>query len=105
MDDGSLALDRPMKQAERDLRVKLAAAYRLVDYFGWTELIDGPLTACVPGPGDLELVGALLQDGESLAHEARVEYADDADLVALIEAARHLGQNLPEDTRSRHGVR
>lgn len=36
--------------AEWDLRVKLAAAYRLVDYFGWTELIYGHLTARVPGP-------------------------------------------------------
>lgn len=31
------------------LRVELAAAYRLVDYFGWTELIYGHLTAHVPG--------------------------------------------------------
>ncbi len=31
------------------LRVDLAAAYRLVDYFGWTELIYGHLTAHVPG--------------------------------------------------------
>ena len=31
------------------LRVDLAAAYRLVDHFGWTELIYGHLTAHVPG--------------------------------------------------------
>ncbi len=31
------------------LRVDLAAAYRLIDYFGWTELIYGHLTAHVPG--------------------------------------------------------
>lgn len=36
--------------AEWDLRVQLAAAYRLVDHFGWTELIYGHLTARVPGP-------------------------------------------------------
>ncbi len=36
--------------AERELRVQLAAAYRLVDHFGWTELIYGHLTARVPGP-------------------------------------------------------
>ena len=35
---------------EREIRVELAAAYRLVDYFGWTELIYGHLTARVPGP-------------------------------------------------------
>ena len=40
----------PPEQAERVLRVQLAAAYRLVDHFGWTELIYGHLTARVPGP-------------------------------------------------------
>jgi ribulose-5-phosphate 4-epimerase/fuculose-1-phosphate aldolase len=35
---------------ERALRVQLAAAYRLVEQFGWTELIYGHLTAKVPGP-------------------------------------------------------
>jgi ribulose-5-phosphate 4-epimerase/fuculose-1-phosphate aldolase len=35
---------------EWNLRVQLAAAYRLVDHFGWCELIYGHLTARVPGP-------------------------------------------------------
>jgi len=39
----------PVENSERDLRIDLAAAYRLVDYFGWTELIFGHLTARVPG--------------------------------------------------------
>ena len=39
----------PWSEAEHDLRVQLAAAYRLVDHFGWTELIYGHLTARVPG--------------------------------------------------------
>ncbi len=40
----------PHDQAEGVLRRQLAAAYRLVDHFGWTELIYGHLTARVPGP-------------------------------------------------------
>jgi ribulose-5-phosphate 4-epimerase/fuculose-1-phosphate aldolase len=36
--------------SEHALRVELAAAYRLVDHFGWTELIYGHLTVRVPGP-------------------------------------------------------
>ena len=32
------------------LRVQLAAAYRMVEHFGWTELIYGHLTMRVPGP-------------------------------------------------------
>jgi ribulose-5-phosphate 4-epimerase/fuculose-1-phosphate aldolase len=48
-------LERPVDRArisdaEWELRVMLAAAYRLVDYFGWTEQIYGHLTARVPGP-------------------------------------------------------
>jgi ribulose-5-phosphate 4-epimerase/fuculose-1-phosphate aldolase len=35
---------------EQALRVQLAAAYRLIDFFGWTELIYGHLTAKLPGP-------------------------------------------------------
>ncbi len=33
------------------LRIELAAAYRLADYFGWCELIYGHFTAHVPGEG------------------------------------------------------
>ena len=33
---------------EWELRIELAAAYRLVDYFGWCELIYGHLTAHTP---------------------------------------------------------
>lgn len=39
-----------MSEAEWKTRVHLAAAYRLVDHFGWCELIYGHLTAKVPGP-------------------------------------------------------
>jgi ribulose-5-phosphate 4-epimerase/fuculose-1-phosphate aldolase len=39
----------PPEQGEWVLRRQLAAAYRLVDHFGWTELIYGHLTARVPG--------------------------------------------------------
>jgi len=37
-------------EAERELRVQLAPAYRLVDHFGGTEIIHGHLTARCPGP-------------------------------------------------------
>lgn len=37
------------QEGEAVLRRQLAAAYRLVDWFGWTELIYGHLTARVPG--------------------------------------------------------
>src|SRR5438105_15567002 len=57
--DMHIAQDRPLTginvyalppdEGEAVLRRQLAAAYRLVDHFGWTELIYGHLTARVPG--------------------------------------------------------
>src|SRR5689334_8852925 len=35
---------------EWDLRVQLAAAYRIIDYMGWSELIWTHTTVRVPGP-------------------------------------------------------
>ena len=47
-------LERPgsnrMSEAEWNVRVQLPAAYRLCEYYGWTEQIYGHLTARVPGP-------------------------------------------------------
>ena len=36
--------------SEKDLRIQLAASYRLVEKLGWSYLIFGHLTARVPGP-------------------------------------------------------
>jgi len=49
LNETELSADQ-LAEAERELRVQLAGAYRLVDYFGWCELIYGHLTAHVPGP-------------------------------------------------------
>ena len=45
-----------MSPAEWALRVQLAAAYRAVDHFGWTEQIYGHLTARVPGEDEHFLI-------------------------------------------------
>ena len=34
---------------ERELRIKLAAAYRLFEQYGWSEIIYDHLTAKIPG--------------------------------------------------------
>lgn len=39
-----------MAAAEREIRINLAAAYRLVAHFGWDDLIFTHLSARVPGP-------------------------------------------------------
>lgn len=38
-----------MAQTEQELRVQLAACYRIFDYMGWTELIYNHITVKIPG--------------------------------------------------------
>jgi ribulose-5-phosphate 4-epimerase/fuculose-1-phosphate aldolase len=45
-----------MSEAEWQTRVDLAACYRLVDLFGWSDLINTRITARVPGPDDHFLI-------------------------------------------------
>jgi ribulose-5-phosphate 4-epimerase/fuculose-1-phosphate aldolase len=40
----------PMTDAERKVRVELAACYRVFDMLGWTEMIFNHITVRVPGP-------------------------------------------------------
>ena len=44
------ARDLPVTDAERQLRVQLAAAYRIFHHLGWTEMIFNHVTVRVPGP-------------------------------------------------------
>lgn len=44
------ASTRPQDEAEWELRVQLAAAYRMIDHMGWSELIWTHTTVRVPGP-------------------------------------------------------
>ena len=39
-----------MTHGESQTRIDLAACYRLVDLFGWSDLINTRITARVPGP-------------------------------------------------------
>ena len=43
-------IDLPVTEAERALRVQLAAAYRIFNHLGWTEMIFNHITVRVPGP-------------------------------------------------------
>jgi ribulose-5-phosphate 4-epimerase/fuculose-1-phosphate aldolase len=40
----------PLTDAERKARIELAAAYRIFDMLGWTEMIFNHITVRVPGP-------------------------------------------------------
>ena len=38
-----------MNQQEKDIRIKLAACYRIFDYVGWSEMIFNHITVKLPG--------------------------------------------------------
>ena len=44
------AQEAPVSEAERRARVELAAAYRIFDMLGWTEMIFNHITVRLPGP-------------------------------------------------------
>ena len=50
------AADFPVSEAERAARVQLAAAYRVFEHLGWTEMIFNHITLRVPGPEKLFLI-------------------------------------------------
>jgi len=45
-----------MNQTERDIRIQLAACYRIFDYMGWSELIYNHITVKLPGTEDHFLI-------------------------------------------------
>jgi ribulose-5-phosphate 4-epimerase/fuculose-1-phosphate aldolase len=45
-----------ISEAERRMRVDLTACYRLVDLFGWSDLINTRITARLPGPQEHFLI-------------------------------------------------
>ena len=50
------APDRPDELSERDMRIDLAACYRLIAHFGMDDLVYSHITARVPGPRNLYLL-------------------------------------------------
>jgi ribulose-5-phosphate 4-epimerase/fuculose-1-phosphate aldolase len=50
MQSAARAAEAPMTEVERAARVELAAAYRIFDMLGWTEMIFNHITVRVPGP-------------------------------------------------------
>ena len=67
---------------EWDVRVKLAAADRLIDYYGWTEQIYGHLTARVPGPDDHFLINPWGLNYEEVTASNLVKIDVDGNVIA-----------------------
>jgi ribulose-5-phosphate 4-epimerase/fuculose-1-phosphate aldolase len=70
---------------ERRLRIELAAAYRLIDHFGWTTLIFNHLTVRVPGPTRQFLINPFGLRYDEITASSLVRIAVDG---AIVEPGR-----------------
>ena len=66
---------------ERELRVQLAAAYRLVEHFGWSELIYGHLTVRIPGETPTFLINPYGFNYEEITASSLVRIDVDGNVV------------------------
>lgn len=68
-----------MNEAEWQTRVELAACYRLVDLFGWSDLINTRITARVPGAPDHFLINpyGLLYEEVTASSLIKIDAAGD----------------------------
>ena len=80
-----------VSEEEWDVRVKLAAAYRLVDYFGWTEQIYGHLTARVPGPEHHFLINPWGLNFEEVTASNLVKIDVDGKVIEGAHPVNHAG--------------
>src|SRR5258705_3523157 len=70
-----------MTQAELQTRIDLAACYRLVDLFGWSDLINTPITARVPGPQNHFLINHFRMLYDEITASSLVQIDVDGDKV------------------------
>lgn len=82
--DDSLPVQQGLdiSDAEWELRVQLAASYRLAEYYGWTEMIYGHFTARVPGPHDHFLINPYGLNYEEITASNLVKIDIDGHVIA-----------------------
>jgi ribulose-5-phosphate 4-epimerase/fuculose-1-phosphate aldolase len=77
-----LQLNSSISEAEWALRVQLAATYRLVDYYGWSEQIYAHLTARVPGSPDHFLINPYGLNYEEITASNLVKIDVDGNVIS-----------------------
>ena len=87
---------RGMTEAERQTRIDLAACYRLVDLFGWSDLINTRITARVPGPHEHFLINrfGMLYDEVTASSLVKID-SDGNNLEASDEPVNRGGFAIP----------
>lgn len=74
-----------MSEAEWETRVDLAAAYRLVDLFGWSDLLGTHLSARIPGAGDQFLLNPYGLLFEEITASSLIKVDDEGHLLSSSE--------------------
>src|SRR5258708_39212142 len=80
-----------MSEAEWRTRVDLAACYRLVDLFGWADLINTRITARGPGPDDHFLINAFGMLYDEITASSLVKVDVDGNKVERSDAELNSG--------------
>ncbi|MDA0340415.1 MAG: class II aldolase/adducin family protein [Proteobacteria bacterium] len=71
------SFDAPLSESEWQARVDLAAAFRLVDLYGWSDLFGTHLSARVPDAPDQFLINAFGMLFDEITASSLVKVADD----------------------------
>src|SRR5213596_3437148 len=82
-----------MSEAEWQTRVDLAACYRLVDLFGWSDLINTRITARVPGPSDHFLINSFGMLYDEITASSLVKIDADGNKVEPSEGELNSGRS------------
>lgn len=79
------ATPEQMSEAEWNIRVDLAAAYRLVDLFGWSDLLGTHISARVPGDDDAFLINPYGLLFEEITASSLVKIDNDGNILSETE--------------------
>src|SRR5690242_15824648 len=79
--DRRRAADAPMSEAERQVRIDLAACYRLAARLGWDDLVYTHISARVPGPAHHFLINPFGMSFDEITASSLVKIDLDGSIV------------------------
>ena len=100
----TISKENNMTEAEHTTRVDLAAAFRLVDLYGWSDMLATHLSARIPGPDEHFLINPVGMMFEEMTASCLVKVDIDGNILSesefginpagyTIHSAVHMGRN------------
>ena len=81
----AVSKENNMTEAEHDTRVDLAAAFRLVDLYGWSDMLATHLSARIPGPDEHFLINPVGMMFEEMTASCLVKVDIDGNILSESE--------------------